>query len=198
MGETGSSAGVDVILCTPEGRPAGLAPKSEVHHADTPLHLAFSCYVFRADGQVLVTQRAFTKATWPGVVTNSCCGHPEPGEPLVAAVNRRLRQELGLEADRVDLILPEFRYRARMPDGTVENELCPVFRAIVSDTTVQLAPAEVHAAWWAPWPAFVHSGRDGDLSPWCAAQLIELEALGLSPLAWETGDARRLPAVATP
>jgi isopentenyl-diphosphate delta-isomerase len=70
-----------VVLVDDDGRELGTATKSDVHHDATPLHLGFSCYVFDADGLVLMTRRALGKRTWPGVWTNSFCGHPGPAKP---------------------------------------------------------------------------------------------------------------------
>ena len=64
---------------TTPGSPVGQAPKSVVHHDDTPLHLAFSCYVVDPAGRLLVTTRAASKPSFPGVVTNTVCGHPRAG-----------------------------------------------------------------------------------------------------------------------
>ena len=75
-----------VILLDQDGREIGTAPKNSVHGADTSFHLAFSCYVFNARGEVLITRRALGKKAWPGVWTNSFCGHPLPAEPLPTAV----------------------------------------------------------------------------------------------------------------
>jgi len=188
-----------VVLCGADHERIGYAPKAEVHHARTPLHLAFSCYVFDPAGRLLVTRRAWHKRTWPGVRTNSCCGHPGPDEPVAGAVRRRLDQELGIAVDRVDLVLPEFRYHARMDDGVEENEVCPVFRAVVPEgAEPHRDPDEVAETGWMPWQDFVGE-VDADpaaVSPWAALQVGELRQLGPDPLGWAAADEGRLPPAA--
>lgn len=161
-----------VVLVDDTGAIVGAESKDTVHHRSTPLHLAFSCYLFDAAGRVLMTRRALSKKTWPGVWTNSCCGHPQPGEDTGAAVLRRVSQELGIRARDVQPVLPEFRYRARAADGTVENEICPVFRARVDDDP-RPDPAEVLEWRWAPWSEVAHLATRTPwvLSPWAAAQV---------------------------
>src|SRR5579859_8014500 len=109
-----------VVLLDEAGYASGTADKIAVHHAGTPLHLAFSCYLFNESGQFLLTRRAESKRTFPGVWTNTCCGHPRPGEPLSGSVLRRLRDELGIGSATLTLVLPGFRYRARMANGVME------------------------------------------------------------------------------
>ena len=188
-----------VVLLDETGSARGSAAKATVHHAQTPLHLAFSAYVFNAAGQFLLTRRAESKHTWPGVWTNTCCGHPLPGEPIPLSVRRRLRQELGIGAAKLVLVLPGFRYQARMANGVLENEICPVYAAY-SDEAPAPDPAEVAEARWVDWAQFcagVRAGRQ-PVSPWCAMQLPELTALGPDPLAWPPADAAALPPAATP
>lgn len=120
-----------VVLLNDEGEHVGLAPKSGIHSNQTPLHLAFSCYVFGRDGQLLLTRRSLAKQAWAGVWTNSVCGHPGANEELVDAARRRAREELNLELSDVQLVLPDFRYRAADPGGMEENEICPVMVAKV-------------------------------------------------------------------
>ena len=118
-----------VVLLDPDGTPIGTMDKAHVHTTNTPLHLAFSCYAFDPDGRILLTRRSLDKRTWPGVWTNTCCGHPAPGEAPEHAIRRRMRDELGVDIETLRPVLPDFRYRAVAPDGIVENELCPVYYA---------------------------------------------------------------------
>jgi isopentenyl-diphosphate delta-isomerase len=187
-----------VVLVDDDGAAVGLADKWQVHDRHTALHLAFSCYVFNDDGALLTTRRATGKRTWPGVWTNTCCGHPAPGEPLADAVRRRLARELGLvDVETITLVLPAFRYRAVMPDGTVENELCPVFTTR-SRALPDPRPDEVDDVRWVPWDRFatsvLHEGAD--ISPWCRQQVAALDRLGPDPLTWPAADPCELPAAA--
>lgn len=122
-----------VVLVAADGSPTGLAPRATVHSARTPLHLAFSCHVVRADGAVLLTRRALSKRTWPGVWTNSFCGHPRHGESFDEAIARHARHELGMAVRSPIRALPDFRYRAVDASGVVENEVCPVFVAELAE-----------------------------------------------------------------
>ncbi|MGV0741116.1 isopentenyl-diphosphate Delta-isomerase [Mycolicibacterium sp. XJ870] len=186
-----------VVLLDELGNAIGTAPKAGIHTDRTPLHLAFSCYVFGQDGRFLATRRATEKTTWPGVWTNSCCGHPAPGEPIPIAIRRRLLDELGFRNAEIALVLPTFRYRAVMPDGTVEYELCPVYRATV-DTSPSLNPREVSEVRWLEWDEFCAVTAPNALtpiSPWCVEQLAILTKLG-SPLTWPVAAEAELPPAA--
>ena len=133
----------NVVLLDETGFARGTAAKAAVHHARTPLHLAFSCYLFNDAGQFLLTRRAESKRTWPGVWTNTCCGHPLPGEPVADSVRRRLRQELGIAAADLVLVLPRFRYQAQMANGVVENEVCPVYAAYSDAASLTRGPRPI-------------------------------------------------------
>jgi isopentenyl-diphosphate Delta-isomerase len=171
-----------VVLLDEDGHEIGTAPKSSVHGTDTALHLAFSCHVLNAAGQVLVTRRALSKRTWPGVWSNSFCGHPRPAEPVVAAVHRRAEFELGLRLRELELALPLFRYRATDASGIVEHEVCPVYIARTDDEPV-LNPLEVADAEWVEPEALGASLETTPwaFSPWLVLQSEQLHLFGRTP-----------------
>lgn len=187
----------EVVLVDDDGNRVGTADKATVHHQKTPLHLAFSAYVFNSRGEFLITRRAATKKTWPHAWTNSCCGHPLPDEELPDAVARRLQDELGLASTAIDLVLPTFRYRAEMPNGVVEHELCPVFR-VRADDTPDPDPSEVSDTLWLPWDSFVSGVLSGELtiSPWCYEQVVALSKLADDPRDWDVASTADLPPAA--
>ena len=164
-----------VVLLDNDGNVVGEADKATVHTTSTPLHLAFSCHLFNTAGQVLVTRRALTKLTWPGVWTNSFCGHPAPGESQEDAIVRRADAELSLKLSSIELVLPDFRYRAVDASGIVENEICPVYRAV---TTSEVAANAAEVCEW-EWvdPASLTAAASAApyaFSPWLVPQLEQL------------------------
>lgn len=167
-----------VVLLDDSGKEIGEAPKRTVHGSNTPLHLAFSCYLLDSEGRLLVTRRAVSKRTWPGVWTNSFCGHPAPGEEPSTAVHRRAKQELGARIASLELVLPDFRYRAVDASGIVENEMCPVYLARI-DGPVLPSPTEVEEWAWADPQALGAAVALAPFafSPWLAEQLPQLVAL---------------------
>jgi isopentenyl-diphosphate delta-isomerase len=188
-----------VVLLDADGHAIGTAPKASVHHSATALHLAFSAYLFAPDGALLVTQRSGAKVTFPGVWTNSVCGHPGPDEALDVALRRRALDELGVAVSQPRLVLPEFRYVAEM-GGRVENEWCPVYTAVLTGRDLDLDPDEVGAVQWVPWPEFAADVLDGrrGVSTWCREQVEELSQLGPDPTRWPSADPGRLPPAARP
>jgi isopentenyl-diphosphate delta-isomerase len=168
-----------VVLLADDGSPIGEADKATVHGPETPLHLAFSCHVSNDEGELLVTRRALGKRTWPGVWTNSFCGHPAPGEAQVEAVARRALEELGLTLLGLTLVVPDFRYIATDASGVVENELCPVYTARTLDPVLP-DPEEVAEFRWVE-PALLAAAVEAApwaFSPWLTLQLPALAAAG--------------------
>lgn len=163
---------VDVVLVDESGKACGRADRLTVHTDHTPLHLAFSCYVTSPEGDLLITRRSLDKLTWPGVWTNSCCGHPQPGEDLAAAVVRRCREELGIEVAGLHCVLPDFRYRATDLSGIIENEVCPVFLATTLDVP-RPDPLEVADWRWSSWAQVSRAvaATPFAFSPWMALQV---------------------------
>lgn len=188
-----------VVLLDDAGYAMGSLPKASTHTADTPLHLAFSCYVFDRADRLLLTRRARWKTTFPGVWTNSCCGHPAPGEDVFEAVERRAEQELGLVLEELQLVLPAFRYQATMDNGVRENEICPVFTARTAGEPTP-DPAEVGDLEWVPWTQFRDEVMAGsrEVSLWCALQVAELAQREQTDGTFALASPDDLPAAARP
>ena len=108
-----------VVLVNEQDVAIGIEDKSRAHQLGV-LHRAFSVFVTNAAGQLLVQKRALTKYHSRGRWSNTCCGHPRPGETTVMASRRRLREEMGFDSDLSELFA--FVYRANLEDGLIENE----------------------------------------------------------------------------
>jgi isopentenyl-diphosphate delta-isomerase len=130
------SAATDPImleLVDDQGRTTGTAEKLSAHQPPGRLHRAFSVFLFDDEGRLLLQRRALGKYHSPGVWSNTCCGHPYPGESPFAAAARRTYEELGVspallrEAGTVTYHHPD-------PDsGLVEREYNHLFVGLVRD-----------------------------------------------------------------
>lgn len=133
-----------VVLVDSADTQVGVLDKMEAHRFGA-LHRAFSVSVSDAEGRLLLQKRALGKYHSGGLWTNTCCGHPRPGEGILAAARRRLMEEMGFDCT----LKPLFRtsYRARVSNGLVENELVHVFGGRFG-ATPRPDPAEVEDWRW--------------------------------------------------
>ena len=130
-----------VVLVDQLDREVGVAGKLAAHLAPGRLHRAFSVFLFRADGSLLLQRRATTKYHFAGRWSNSCCGHPRPGEDVISAAIRRTSEELGLHCE----LTPAGSMIYRAVDdatGLVENEFDHVLLG-VTDAAPAPAPEEI-------------------------------------------------------
>jgi len=108
-----------VILVNEMDVELGLMEKMEAH-TKALLHRAFSVFVFNSIGEMLLQQRAITKYHSGGLWTNTCCSHPRPGETVLQAANRRLKEEMGFETNLIKVL--DFVYKAPFSNGLTEHE----------------------------------------------------------------------------
>ena len=94
-------------------------------HREGKLHRAFSVFVFDEGRRLLIQRRATGKYHSGGLWSNTCCGHPRPGESADGAAERRLTEEMGFVCD----LRPAFRtiYEMSVADSMIEHELNQVF-----------------------------------------------------------------------
>lgn len=109
----------EVILVNENDEAIGVEEKLRTHMLGS-LHRAFSIFVFNSDGQLLLQKRASTKYHSKGLWSNTCCGHPRPGESTGEASRRRLREEMGFNCEVREAF--GFIYHAELDNGLFEHE----------------------------------------------------------------------------
>ena len=119
-----------VILVDDNDIEVGVMEKMEAHLTGT-MHRAISVFVFNEKGDYLLQQRAQHKYHSGSKWSNTCCSHPRPGEALLDAAHRRLKEEMGLDCKLAFWF--SFKYRAELDHGLVENEYDHVFMGISND-----------------------------------------------------------------
>lgn len=143
----GSAEPIMLELVDEEGVTIGTAEKLSAHRAPGRLHRAFSVFLFDDRGRLLLQRRALGKYHSPGVWSNTCCGHPYPGEAPFLAAARRTGEELGVAPS---LLREAGTVRYNHPDpasGLVEQEYNHLFAGLVG-TEPQPDPEEIEETAW--------------------------------------------------
>jgi diphosphomevalonate decarboxylase len=114
----------NIILVDSDDKELDSGEKLTVH-LQGKLHRAFSVFILRRSGinlELLLQQRSATKYHSPELWTNTCCGHPKPGETVIEAAHKRLQFEMGITASLEEVGV--FHYAASLNNGTIfENEI---------------------------------------------------------------------------
>ena len=113
-----------LILVDENDNEIGTGEKMAVHRTGQ-LHRCFSIFVFNSAREVLLQKRALSKYHSGGLWTNTCCGHPRPGETTEAAAHRRLEEEMGFDCAMSESFT--FIYRAELDHSLTEHEFDHVF-----------------------------------------------------------------------
>lgn len=115
-----------VILVDKDDNAIGTMEKMEAHRKGV-LHRAFSVLVFNSKGEMLLQKRAKSKYHSGGLWTNACCSHPIPDEAIEHTVQRRVREEIGI--DITPSFSYKFLYKTALDKNLIEHELDHVFLA---------------------------------------------------------------------
>lgn len=162
-----------VILVDENDREIGIGEKMDAHRSGA-LHRAFSVFVFDSAGRLLLQKRARGKYHSAGLWSNTCCGHPRPGETTETAARRRLREEMNFECELRSAF--SFVYRVELDNRLVEHEYDHVFVGH-HDEDPAPEPAEVEAWSWVSVPELSKDlrARPESYSYWLRIALLRPE-----------------------
>jgi isopentenyl-diphosphate Delta-isomerase len=183
-----------VIVVNASDEELGREEKMQAHR-DPVLHRAFSVFVLDERGAMLVQRRADGKYHSAGLWSNACCGHPRPGEEVMAAAKRRLREEMGIACALV--AAGTVSYSIDVGDGLREDEFNHVLFGTFNGD-VRPDPAEVSGWQWMTAAAVHEALREAPrtFTPWFGVVLDRLRAWLADHPAEAPADARhawRLP-----
>ena len=180
LSESGNSP--RVILVDEHDNALGTQEKLRAHQNGGQLHRAFSLFIRDDQDRILLQRRAQNKYHCPGLWSNSCCSHPQPGMSLLRCAQKRLQEELGFNTPLRKI--GTMTYHLPLSKGLTEREFDHIYLGRY-DGAVAPDPSEVqdykwvrlieleqdiqaHAENYTPWllkilPVLIdHLGRKGD------------------------------------
>jgi isopentenyl-diphosphate Delta-isomerase len=168
-----------LILVDSDDNILGYKSKAECHDGDGILHRAFSLFIFNVKNELIMQQRAADKRLWPLIWSNSCCSHPREGETYEYATQRRLKEELGLDAEL--FYLYKFQYHAHWENEGSEKELCSVY---IGKSNSQPFVNETEIADW-KWISRDELNRDVENNPHIYSPWFKMEWKEIQKRYWD-------------
>jgi isopentenyl-diphosphate Delta-isomerase len=136
----------EVTLVDLENNDLGKMDKLEAHKHPAKLHRAISCWLVNKKGEILLQKRSQEKIVGANWWANSVCGNVWPKETFFDCLNRRLREELGINQAGAKPIY-KFVYKAFCNEQYGEYELDQVYLGKY-DGEVRPNPSEVSEYFW--------------------------------------------------
>lgn len=130
---------IDIV--TAKGEPTGQsALKSEIHTKGY-YHNTAHVWFYTPNGEILLQQRAASKAICPLLWDVSVAGHIDAGETLESGAVREIEEEIGLTIKETDLHkIGVFDCFQSYPNGIIDNEFHHTFIAELTAPISTLTP----------------------------------------------------------
>ncbi|WP_034058123.1 NUDIX hydrolase [Lacinutrix jangbogonensis] len=130
---------IDIVTKT--GKPTGKTAAKSIIHSKGYYHNTAHIWFYTAEGEILLQQRAATKAIYPLLWDVSVAGHIDAGETIKSGAVREIEEEIGLEVTEDELHkIGVFECFQSYPNGITDNEFHHTFIAELIVDINQLIP----------------------------------------------------------
>lgn len=132
---------IDIV--TKDGKSTGkTALKSEIHSKGY-YHNTAHVWFYTTKGEVLLAQRAASKAIYPLLWDVSVAGHVDAGETIKSAAIRETKEEICLDINEKELTkIGVFECFQFYENGIIDNEFHHTYIALLTKDILQLIPQE--------------------------------------------------------
>lgn len=131
-----------------DGQPTGKKCLKDEAHQKGLFHPTVHIWFYSSGPSLLLQKRSLNKQTFPGLWDVSVAGHVSAGESIIEGALREIKEEIGLDLQKVDLNPIDIRKNTnRFDNGVTDCEFQHVFLAKLDTdvSNIKIQEAEVDA-----------------------------------------------------